>query len=76
MKEAMVYELKLFLKKCHGQKGEIPVFLNGRLSSPEEIVEIMVYERGHYTFMADLLRDEDDKICAVNYNPIRLKDVM
>lgn len=76
MKEDMICELKLFLRKCHGHKGEIPVFLNGRLSSPEELVDVMVYERGYYTFMADLLRDESNEIIAVNYNPVSLMDVM
>ena len=49
---------------------DVPVYLCGRPSSLGEVASRQVRERGVYTYMADLERDDTGRISRVSYDRV------
>ena len=49
---------------------DVPVFLCGRPSTLKEVAKMQVREKGSYTYMADMIRDDDGKLLSVCYDKV------
>ena len=49
---------------------DIPVFLCGKPSSIKEVAKMQVCEKGSYTYMADMVRDDDGNLLSVCYDKV------
>lgn len=47
---------------------DIPIYLCGRRSSFDEVKHVQLCERGPYTYMADLVTDDNGKIIKICYD--------
>ncbi len=48
----------------------LPVYLCGRPSDLKEVANRQVRERGRYTYMADLVRNDEGKIARICYDRV------
>lgn len=50
--------------------NDAPVILCGRRSSLEEVARLQVMEKGRYTYMADVIKNEEGETLKVCYDRI------
>ena len=71
MEETMQLELESFINLCHRSGENIPVYLCGKKVSTKEVADAVVKEEGTYTYMADVVYDDNGNISKVCYDRIK-----
>lgn len=72
MDDRMQLEVEYFLELCDVMGEEVPVYLCGHPSSLSEVAVAQVRERGIYTYMADVERNEKGELLKVSYDRIEV----
>lgn len=71
MNEKMQIQLEMFSELSKHVGNGIPIFLGGRMSTPNEVVEeVLVKEENIY--MADFVRDDNGCLLQVRYDRISI----
>jgi|GEM_PF-3011264 len=70
MEEMMQIELEGFMNLCHRSGETVPVYLCGKKVSTKDVASAVVKEKGTYTYMADVVYDDEGRISKVCYDRI------
>jgi len=65
-----ILEDKWFAELTEVMGDSLPVYLCGRPSDLREVAGRQVRERGRYTYMADLVRDDEGQIARICFDRI------